>query len=201
MWRRRYIRRVLIITSVIIVMGLGLTGCMKVTEKTDDVEAASVEAEDLPSDGEEDGADTVSGKAENGETSEEKNLNDGDAPAFHYVPDEDGDLYGDIYEVGDMQFTVIKVDVFTDKTDDGREAAIMVESAVGHEEEAEKIKIVYDENTAFEKQKIWDAGAGHEEREGTAADLQKGFSVEMWGSYEGDAFHATAIKIVEVILE
>ena len=31
-------------------------------------------------------------------------------------------------------------------------------------------------------------------------DLQKGFTAEMWGSYEGNVFHATAIKIVEVIL-
>ena len=32
------------------------------------------------------------------------------------------------------------------------------------------------------------------------ADLQKGFTATMWGSYEGNVFHATAIKIVEVIL-
>ena len=60
--------------------------------------------------------------------------------------------------------------------------------------------MVYDDNTIFEKQKIWDGGASHEETEGSAADLQKGFTAEMWGSYEGDVFHATAIRIAEVIL-
>lgn len=73
--------------------------------------------------------------------------------------------------------------------------------AISAEEGSPKITVVYDENTVFEKQKIWNGGANHEEKPATAANLQKGFTADMWGSYEGDVFHATVIRIVEVILQ
>lgn len=114
---------------------------------------------------------------------------------FHYIK-EDKDLYGDICEIGENQFTV--TEIYVETAENGGE--IMAATAPGAEGEASKITVTYDENTKFIKQKIWDGGAGHEEKEGSAADLQKGFTAEMNGSYEGDVFHATEILIVEVIL-
>ena len=171
-----------------------------------------MEAEDLPGtkeQGDEEAQTNNSGNVEEPEAedadkggqdadSSDNSQKDADISSLHYIPDTKADLCGDICEVGDKQFTV--TEIFTDTLEEGGE--IMVSSAPGAEgeEEAAKITGIYDENTVFEKQKIWDAGAGHEEKEGSAADLQKGFTAEMWGSYEGNVFHATAIKIVEVIL-
>lgn len=215
---RKNIRKRLIITGVIIVMGLGLTGCTKTNESTGDAEAPTVEAEDLPA-AKDPGDGKASGKNAEGDEAYGENAEDGkssgdegggqnagssdndqkdaDIASLHYIPDTEGDLYGDICEVGEKQFTV--TEIYTESNDDGSDVMVAVASEA--EAESSKITVVYDDNTAFEKQKIWDGGASHEEKEGSAADLQKGFSVEMWGSYEGDVFHATAIRIVEVILE
>ena len=208
----KYIRKKLIITGVIMVMGLGLTGCTKTDENAETTGGSAVEAEDLPGtkeQGDEEAQTNNSGNVEEPEAedadkggqdadSSDNSQKDADISSLYYIPDTKADLCGDICEVGDKQFTV--TEIFTDTLEEGGE--IMVSSAPGAEgeEEAAKITVIYDENTVFEKQKIWDAGAGHEEKEGSAADLQKGFTAEMWGSYEGNVFHATAIKIVEVIL-
>lgn len=207
----KYIRKRLIITGVIMVMGLGLIGCTKTDESAGDAEASMVEAEDLPAaenpEGEETptrnaGDDKAAGEnsedseSPEAESTEEEGGQDADISSLHYIPDTEGDLYGDIYEVGEKQFTV--TEIYTDTLEGGGD--IMVMGAPGTEAESPKITVMYDENTAFEKQKIWDGGASHEETEGSAADLQKGFTAEMWGSYEGDVFHATAIRIVDVIL-
>lgn len=185
----RDIRKGLFITGAIMVMGLGLTGCTKVQENAEGSDGSVVEAEDLPAP--ENPEENMEGE-EGGKGEDPAD----DLSSLRYVPDTEGDLYGDICEVGDGQFTV--TEIYTETFDDG--SGIMIMGAPGVETESAKITVVYDENTVFEKQKIWDGGANHEEKEGSAADLQKGFTAEMWGSYEGDVFHATAIKVVEVIL-
>lgn len=217
----KYIRKRLIITGVIMTMGLGLIGCTKTDESAGDAEASMVEAEDLQTAENPEGEETPTGNAgddkaarENSEDSEspeaesteeeggqdagssDNSQKNADITSLHYIPDTEGDLYGDIYEVGDEQFTV--TEIYTDTLEGGGD--IMVMGAPGTEAETPKITVVYDDNTTFEKQKIWDGGASHEETEGSAADLQKGFTAEMWGNYEGDVFHATAIRIVDVIL-
>lgn len=204
------IKKKLIIAGIAAVTALGaLTACTKITEKQDDRETG-VEAEGLPAPEESDnGEKPVKAdnreESENGEadvqTPEQGSKEDGSASAagegrkFHYI-NEDKDLYGDICEIGDMQFTV--TEIYMETGENGGE--VMAGLAPGAEEESPKIMVVYDENTTFVKQKIWDGGANHEEREGSAADLQKGLTAEMNGSYEGDVFHATEILIVEVIL-
>lgn len=202
------IRKRLFITGVIIVMGMGLTGCTKTAEKTDGgAEASGVEAENLPKAEKPEDKDALAAKVpdasdtqgnensgeENGKQSGEQK---GDTSSLYNMPDGEGDLHGDIYEVGDMQFMV--TEIYTDTLDDGSGIMVAVAGVAG--DESAKITVVYDENTVFEKQKIWDGGANHEEKKGSAADLQKGFTAEMWGSYEGDVFHATAIKVIEVVL-
>ena len=202
----RNMRKILIITGVIMVVGLGLAGCTKTEQETEEADASVVEAEDLPQaetpegnpvNGEDPAAEDTNEKGGQNADSADNSQKDADFSSLRNIPDTDADLCGDIYEIGDKQFTV--TEIFTDTVEDGGE--IMVMGAPGTEAESPKITVVYDENTVFEKQKIWDGGASHEEREGSAADLQKGFTAEMWGSYEGDVFHATAIKVVEVIIK
>lgn len=191
------------------VMGLGLTGCTKTDENAETSGGSTVEAEDLPGakeqgdekaqtensgNGEEPAAEDADKGGQDADSSD-NSQKDADISSLRSIPDTEADLRGDICEVGDKQFTV--TEIFSETLEEGGE--IMVAEAPGTEG-ASKITVIYDENTFFEKQKIWDGGAGHEEKEGSAADLQKGFTATMWGSYEGNVFHATAIRIVEVIL-
>lgn len=202
-------KRIFIIIVMIAVLA-GTAGCGKKEENADQAGSSLVEAEELQAPEERDNGDEPE-EADNKEepetgaadaqTPEQDSKEDGSASEagedrkFHYI-NEDKDLYGDICEIGDMQFTVTEIYMATGEN--GGE--VMVGAAPGAEEESSKITVVYDENTTFVKQKIWDGGANHEEREGTAADIKKGLTAEMNGSYEGDVFHATEILIVEVIL-
>lgn len=181
-------------------MALGmLTACTKTTEKTESGEP--IVAEDLPvpevmNNGEEPKVGNEQTPEEDGgETIPDSAQKDGDRK-FHYI-NEDKDLYGDICEVEEGRFTV--TEIYIEKAENGGE--IMASVAPGAEGESPTITVVYDENTKFIKQKIWDGGANHEEREGSVADLQKGLTAEMNGSYEEDVFHATEILIVEVVLD
>lgn len=179
-----------------------LTACAKTTEKTED-NAVEAEDPDTQVSEQKDGGNGQTFGAEGEENEQASDKKDGENErsseqeeenTFHFI-NEDKDLYGDIVEIGENQFTVTEIHMETLDTGE-----IMVSSAP-ETEESPKITVTYDENTKFVKQKIWDGGAGHEEKEGTAADLEKGFTAEMNGSYEGDVFHATEIRIVEVILE
>lgn len=177
-----YKKKGILITSVIVVAMLSLTACTKSGEKKEDAAAPAVEAENLPMP----------------EKLEEEKMPQGEEPEKEetYVVKDNYDLYGDIYEVGEMEFTV--TEVYHEESEDGGE--VIASAAEGAEDTVAKIKVVYDENTKLIKQVIRNGGASHEEREGTAEDLKKGFTVQMMGSYEGDVFHATEILIVEVIL-
>lgn len=177
-------KKMILVAATAVIATAILTACAKTTEQTED-HAAGAEAQDTQAPAQEEGGNGPASRADGGEGS-----------AFHYI-NEGKDLYGDIVEIGENQFSV--TEIYMETGDNGGE--IMTSIASGMEEEASKITVTYDEDTKFVKQKIWDGGAGHEEKEGTAADLKKGFTAEMNGSYEGDVFHATEILIVEVILE
>lgn len=199
-------RKWIFITTVMMTMLLGIAGCGKNTEDGDGAGTSGVIAEDLPE--AENGTDEETSGAEDEKTSGAEDVDmagtdlAGDAlPASaekaakpHYI-NEGKDLYGDIWEVEEGRFKV--TEIYHEETEDGGEVSVGVsEEAAGEEP---KITVVYDENTTFVKQKIWDGGANHEEKEGTAEDLEKGLSAQMKGSYEGDVFHATEILIVEVV--
>lgn len=172
------------ITTVMITMLSGITGCGKNTEEADQAGNSAVTAEDLP----------TSEERSNGAVPEAEDVQG--KSTFHYI-NEGKDLYGDIWEVGEGKFTV--TEIYNEKMEDGSQ--IMTSLAEGATGEAPKITVTYDENTKFIRQTIRDGGASHEEKEASAADLEKGLTAEMNGSYEGDVFHATEILIVEVILD
>lgn len=195
----RSITKKWIIAGAAAVTMLGvLTGCGKSTEDADQAGNSAVTAEDLPAP--EDADHREEPKAEDADAQDQPPEEGADAQDSyekntpHYI-EEGRDLYGDIWEVGESQFTV--AEIYTGETEDGGD--IMAAPADGTDEP--KITVTYDESTEFVVKKIWDGGANYEEREGTAADLKKGLTAEMRGSYEGDVFHAAEILIVEVILD
>ena len=106
-------------------------------------------------------------------------------------------LTGDIREVGDGTFTVVKA--LEKEAEDGGEI-LAVPAGEDLSEEEDVITVSYDENTVFEKQTIWDGGAKHEETEGAPQDLEKGRMAVMSGYYEGQVFHASKVCVVEVVL-
>lgn len=193
----------IIITTIMMTMLLGIAGCGKNTDDKEGADTSAVTAEDLPgsegadSDAEEakkdDANADVPGVGDANTSGADNASAQGRTP--HYI-EEEKDLYGDIWEVGEGQFTVTEIYVETEE-DGGGIMAAPAEDTAGN---VPKITVVYDDDTRFVKKKIWDGGANYEEKEGSAADLKKGFTAEMNGSYEGDVFHAAEILIVEVIL-
>ncbi len=106
-------------------------------------------------------------------------------------------LTGDIKEVGEGTFTIVKAQE-EEEEDGGTILAVPVGEDVT--EDTDVITVAYDDHTSFEKQTIWDGGARHEETEGSALDLEKGRMAVMSGYYEGQVFHAVSVQIVEVVL-
>lgn len=197
-------RKIIMAAIIAGIMSLGITGCGKETEEIP-VQAGAEEIPEEEKDtkepaeqsGEEPG-DTLqggeSGKEAKEQETEEKNP-DADAPAQAGTEE----LYGDILEIGEKQFTVNEITVTTDETG-GIEEAVMVMGAPGNEELMNKITVVYDEATVFTKKTIWDGGEHYEETAATEENLAVDLTAEMKGSYEGDVFRAAEIRIVEVIL-
>lgn len=158
---------------VIGMMSLGMYGCRAGSSSKEPV---ATEAE-------------APGESEKSDVPEESEMPD--------VPEESEkeiSLIGEIKEIESGQFRI--AEALT-----GDEGDILAVPAAGVEVEEDDLKtIIYNEDTVFTFQTIWDGGAGHEEREGTADDLKEGLLVDMKGYYEDDVFHATEILISKVLL-
>lgn len=212
MWNRENRKRFIVTAVMVCTVGLGLTGCMGVeksensmqeleeeipgNDNTAGEDAGDKQDGDNPGDSAdgEDGSHADRGTEENIEGSDgmaENEPGNADAPVSGQT-----ELLGDICEIGDMQFKVNEITVTKDEA--GGTEEVMVMGAPG-DGSVEPITVVYDENTVFTKQTIWDMGARHEEKEATAAELEKELIAEMKGSYEGEKFHASEVKIVEVV--
>lgn len=176
----RSITKKWIIITVAAVTAFGvLTACTKTTEKKDDTEEAGdvPQSEDTDSEGAQGAEDTGSeGGSENADAGEETELNG---------------LISEVPEDSDDSFLIEKLVVEQENGVDLMEA----------DPDGTKITVVYSDETNFVKRTVRDGGDNTEEKEGSAADLQEGFTVEAKGSYGGDnVFFATDVKIVEVIL-
>ena len=178
----RNITKKWIIITVAAVTAFGvLTACTKTTEKKDDTEEAEdvAQSEDTDSEGAQTAEDTDMQEA--GPESGSENADSGEAT----------ELNGLIAEVPDDSFIIEKLVVEQENGVD----------IMGTDPDGTKITIVYSDETNFVKRTVQDGGDSTEEKEGSAADLQEGFTVEARGSYGGDnVFFATDVKIVEVIL-
>lgn len=114
----------------------------------------------------------------------------GEAPPSGQWTDDEYDLEGDIKDLKDGQFTL--VEVITEELEDG---TIMIAS--GGDDDS-KVAITYEEDTRFAIQTIYDGGDRSEMSEATAADLESGQLVKIWGSASDDGWKATQICIVKV---
>lgn len=107
---------------------------------------------------------------------------------------------GEITTLGDGQFTIKEFDQETGE--DGSE--ILASPAEGVEDEAgtelDTLTVLCDENTRIYKRTIRDGGASYEDSESSFEKLEKGMQVNLKGSYEGDAYRASEVQIVDVIL-
>lgn len=173
-----------IIAGAAAVMALGvLTACTKVTEKKEDAEAAAQ-------------AESSSDESEGNETQKADDADAQDAGGEDGTGAASGEemkLEGRIEKIpedSDDSFIIAKL-----VTEEGNGV-----SEIGDDPDGEKITVVHSIDTRFVKQTIQDGGAKSEEKEGTDADLQEGFLVEVKGSYNGESvFFASEIKIIEVV--
>ncbi len=117
----------------------------------------------------------------------------GEAPSSGQWTDGEYDLEGNIKDLKDGQFTL--VEVVTEELEDG---TLMIGSSGEDDSEFEKTSIAYDEDTRFAIQTIYDGGDRSEMSEATAADLESGQLVKIWGSASDDGWKATQICIVKV---
>ncbi len=211
MWNWKNGKRFIITAAMVCAVGLGLTGCMGAEKSENSMQEMG---EDIP------GNDNMAGEDAGNEPENadapapESNSKEQELPESNSGTGEDAgnkaenadtpvsgqtELSGDICEIGDMQFTVNEITITEDEMG-GETAAVMVIGAPG-DGSANLITVVYDENTVFTKRTIWDMGARYEDKEAASADLEENLTAEMKGSYEGEKFHASEVRIVEVVLD
>lgn len=194
-------KRLVMIVGTMCMMSLAVYGCGDKagteTRESGQTELPQDTAEDS---GQAEGAASDEKEAQ-GESGQPESSSSGDEESKGASEPEDSiagqeELKGDIQKIGEGTFTV--AEIYQETMDDGSE--LMVVGAPGNEEDMNLITVVYDKDTVFWKRTIRNGGADYEDSEATSDDLAVGFTAEMVGSYEGEEFHASRIKLVEVIL-
>lgn len=175
-------------------MSLALLGCGGTGGAKEEDPVQEEQPEDLNSEGKEmpEGGEEQPESPE-GNTEPEKQADNTGAQ------DEEAPL-GEITELGDGQFTIKKF--YQETLEDGSQ--LVGSPAEGAEDEGEMefgtLTVLCDENTHIYQRTIRDGGANYEDSESSFEKLEKGMEVSLKGSYEGDAFRATEVQIVEVII-
>ena len=102
------------------------------------------------------------------------------------------DLSGEIREISDQTFVLNEI--IEEEGEGGTEiAALPLDEA-----EMNLITAVWDENTRFTRRTIKNGGADYEDSESSPEALETGAMVNLWGSYEGDVFWASQVRLTEV---
>lgn len=102
------------------------------------------------------------------------------------------DLSGEIQEISDQTFVLNEI--IEEEGEGGTEiAALPLDEA-----EMNLITAVWDENTRFTRRTIKNGGADYEDSESSPEALETGAMVNLWGSYEGDVFRASQVRLTEV---
>ena len=105
---------------------------------------------------------------------------------------EEPDLSGEIREISDQTFVLNEI--IEEEGEGGTEiAALPLDEA-----EMSLITAVWDENTRFTRRTIKNGGADYEDSESSPEALETGAMVNLWGSYEGDVFRASQVRLTEV---
>ena len=63
----------------------------------------------------------------------------------------------------------------------------------------ELVTVVWDENTRFVKRTIKNGGADYEDSESSPEALEAGAMAELQGSYEGEVFRASQVRLTETM--
>lgn len=202
------VKKVLMLTGILCVMGITLCACQGTKEVSDEnqnqeeIGGTDSKEKDIPNEDQEqeDPSETNSeddtlnqepdtenaGKTNNGSQSE---VNGGE------INTADPNLEGHIKDIQGKQLTVVESVI--EKSENGGD--IMVGPGSGDDSEFNKVTVTYDDNTVFVIEYIYDGGARSETENGTASDLTTGQMVQIWGSSTADGVQATQICIVKVV--
>lgn len=101
-------------------------------------------------------------------------------------------LSGEIREISERSFTLNQI--MGEDSGDGTEIAVLPVE----DEAMTLVTVSYDEKTVFTRRTIESDGESYEDSEGSPEELKAGDMVELQGSYEGEIFRASQVRLVEV---
>ncbi len=206
------VKKVLILTGILCVIGITLCACQGTKEVSDenqnqeeiggtdskekDIPNEDREQEDPSETNSEDDADDTLNQESNTENTDETNGSQSGAKGGE-INTSAPNVEGTIKEIQEKQLTV--VEYITEECENGGD--IMVGPGSGDDSEFSKVTVTYDDNTVFVIKNIYDGGARSETENGTSSDLTTGQMVEIWGTSAADGLQATQICIVKVVLD
>lgn len=204
------VKKVLILTGILCVIGITLCACQGTKEVSDEnqnqeeiggtdskekyIPNEDQEQEDPSETNSEDDADDTLNQESNTENTDETNGSQSGAKGGE-INTSAPNVEGTIKEIQEKQLTV--VEYITEECENGGD--IMVGPGSGDDSEFSKVTVTYDDNTVFVIKNIYDGGARSETENGTSSDLTTGQMVEIWGTSAADGLQATQICIVKVV--
>ena len=205
------VKKVLILTGILCVMGITLCACQGTKEVSDEnqnqeeIGGTDSKEKDIPNEdqeqedpsetnSEDDAADDTLNQESNTENTDETNGSQSEAKGGE-INTAAPNLEGTIKDIQEKQLSV--VESITEESENGGD--IMVGPGSGDDSEFNKVTVTYDDNTVFVIKNIYDGGARSETENGTSSDLTTGQMVEIWGTSVADGLQATQICIVKVV--
>lgn len=194
LWKRT------ILAGMVCVMLLGVQGCGGSQEPADTEQETERDALDAQAEKPGEGPEDVngdSGPADAPDSSQDpaSGAETGGGNASRKEGNED--LMGEVRELEDGQFTVVVI-----QTEDIGDGMVMVGPASGGDDsDFAHATVTYDENTDIYIRTIYDGGARYEDADGSAEDLTRDDTVDVWGTYgsDGTTIHADQIQINRVV--
>ena len=205
------VKKVLILTGILCVMGITLCACQGTKEVSDEnqnqeeIGGTDSKEKDIPNEdqeqedpsetnSEDDAADDTLNQESNTENTDKTNGSQSEAKGGE-INTAAPNLEGTIKDIQEKQLSV--VESITEESENGGD--IMVGPGSGDDSEFSKVTVTYDDNTVFVIKNIYDGGARSETENGTSSDLTTGQMVEIWGTSAADGLQATQICIVKVV--
>ena len=205
------VKKVLILTGILCVMGITLCACQGTKEVSDEnqnqeeIGGTDSKEKDIPNEdqeqedpsetnSEDDAADDTLNQESNTENTDKTNGSQSEAKGGE-INTAAPNLEGTIKDIQEKQLSV--VESIIEESENGGD--IMVGPGSGDDSEFSKVTVTYDDNTVFVIKNIYDGGARSETENGTSSDLTTGQMVEIWGTSAADGLQATQICIVKVV--
>ena len=205
------VKKVLMLTGILCVMGITLCACQGTKEVSDEnqnqeeIGGTDSKEKDIPNEdqeqenpsetnSEDDAADNTLNQESNTENADKTNGSQSEAKGGE-INTAAPNLEGTIKDIQEKQLTV--VESITEESENGGD--IMVGPGSGDDSEFNKVTVTYDDNTVFVIKNIYNGGARSETENGTSSDLSTGQMVEIWGTSAADGLQATQICIVKVV--